>query len=232
MKANEGKRKIGDVMAVTVRTRPPVGPARPTQIRVRPAPRTEPISDHELAALGLDAAPMTAPLLPLDLPTGVRVRRPTARPGARRPHAGVPMGDADRREPPRPPVPAAIRLFVSSCVEVMGGFRPVAHLRPFCAPLARDLVAERVLGRPAMQRRPGARRPVATAPPRGGRGHQPAPADRVSDRVSVRRVQLCEVTDLVVELVAVLCRHETVWAMAVRLELIDGRWLCTHLELV
>jgi hypothetical protein len=182
--------------------------------------------DDEFVALGLEAPPMTAPFLPLDLPTGARVRRHGGS-GAERPP--VPSAGAGHQsDGPRPPLPVAVRRFVASCVEIIGGFRPAAHLRPFCAPAARDTVAERLLGRPAMQRRPGARRRVDNAPPRAGRAHQSAPLDRVA----VRRVHTCEVSDEVVEVAAVLCRRETVWAMAVRLELIDGRWLCTHLELV
>jgi len=210
-------------MAVSTRTRP----TPPTQIRVLPAPRTEPMPDDEFVALGLDAPPMTAPLLPLDLPTGARVRRHGGS-GAERPVGPFAAGPDHLAGAPRPPLPVAVRRFVASCVEIIGGFRPVAHLRPFCAPQARDTVAEHLLGRPAMQRRPGALRRVDTAPPRAGRAHQSAPVDRVA----VRRVHLCEVSDEVVEVAAVLCRRETVWAMAVRLELIDRRWLCTHLELV
>jgi hypothetical protein len=183
--------------------------------------------DHELEALGLDAPPMTAPALPLELPTGARVQR-RGGPGAERPALTFAGGTDQPAQAPRPPLPAAVRHFVASCVEIIGGFRPVAHLRPFCAPQARDTVAERLLGRPAMQRRPGVRPRVPSAPPRVGRTHQSAPVDRVA----VRRVHLCEIGDEAVEVAAVLCRRETVWAMAVRLELIGGRWLCTHLELV
>jgi hypothetical protein len=137
----------------------------------------------------------------------------------------VPAADAPTR--------VATRRFVSICVEVIGGFRPVAQLRPFCSPDAFELIAQRLLGRAVAARggagwRPNPAGRAPAGPPRTARGHQSAPPDRVS----VLRVQACEVSDEVAEVAAVLCRRETVWAMALRLELVRGRWLCTHLELI
>src|SRR5262245_14340613 len=71
----------------------------PRVIGVRLAPKSEPPTDDELEALGIDLAAdfstAAAPLLPLDLPTGVRVQRAprTRRPAPQRP------------APPAPPKP-------------------------------------------------------------------------------------------------------------------------------
>ena len=48
---------------------------RTPAVRVLPVPRSEPLTDDERMAAGLDAPPMAAQLLPLDLPTGAQVRR-------------------------------------------------------------------------------------------------------------------------------------------------------------
>lgn len=350
-------------MAVsTVTARPEGRTGAPTEIRVVPAPRTEPPHDGELAALGIVPPPPSAPLLPLDLPTGAQVqsrrRRRSTRgdlgrgsavgvvtadpadparrfaaadaltglvnahaPDGRGALQGAPVtsanvlaghtarsekaaaqtvaeapfaearttrprdaraqdgrvatahgldGQTDGVQAKAPPAQQsqaqesqaqqsqapelqapelqareaaarltrlAIRRLIATCVEVLGGYRPVTQLRSFCAPECFETIVQRLLGRPASQR-PGpswrqASGPAHTAmhrgaPPRTGRVHQPGPPDRVT----VRRVQVCPVSEEVMEVVAVLCRRDKVWAMAVRLELFDDRWLCTHLELV
>ena len=43
---------------------------------------------------------------------------------------------------------------------------------------------------------------------------------------------ICDVLDGVAEIAVVMARKDKVWAMAVRMELARGRWLCTHLEVV
>ena len=48
----------------------------------------------------------------------------------------------------------------------------------------------------------------------------------------VRHVQICEVGDSVVEVAVVLARREQIWAMALRLELHRGRWLCRCVEVL
>ena len=274
-------------MAVSTRTRP----TPPTQIRVLPAPRTEPMPDDEFVALGLDAPPMTAPLLPLDLPTGARVRR-TPRPGG---EPGAPAGDGApplRGEaaragtaagvavqsgvtPLRPSISTSAmpsdagstgvitsvgqpsdpghrsktanglesaeaielrqstRLLLATCVEVVGGYRPIGQLRPFCLPERFDAIVNRLL-RPTggAGRGHGATRASVVAghggPPRAGRSARTGPGDRVT----VRRVQICDVSDGVAEIAVVMARRDKVWAMAVRMELARGRWLCTHLEVL
>ena len=239
-KANEGKRKIDGGRDVRDARRSPAhrlaAPHRPA-IRVRPAPRTEPPTDDELGR-GL-GPPMTAPRstdrMPSlatsrsDLPTrGARYGAPAgAVTAARAPRpvdvqpsrpAGLPAGaPSDRRLPP-----AASRRFVASCVEVIGGFRPVAHLRPFCAAASgrRD---RRVARADACSARPpcsgSAGRRARTPARRASTG-----APRAPGRVAARPARptgspsagcmVCEVSDGVAEVVAVLCRRDTVWAMA------------------
>ena len=130
----------------------------------------------------------------------------------------------------------ATRRFLAACLEVIGGYRPVSHLRPLCQPDRYPLVAERLGGRRGNgQRNLGGARPQAIggrtpsgSPPRAARGNSAAPGDRVG----VLRVQLGEPQAGVAEVAVVLTRRERVWAMAFRLEERDGRWLCTHLEVL
>ncbi|MBX6723991.1 MAG: hypothetical protein IRY92_12285 [Dactylosporangium sp.] len=121
------------------------------------------------------------------------------------------------------------RRLLAACVEVMGGFRPVAQLRAYCAPERFDAIANRLL------------RPVSA-----GRGHgatrtslimtrlspgRPARV-RAEDRITVRRVQICDVMEGIAELVVVMSRHNKVWAMTLRMERSHGRWLCKQLDVL
>jgi hypothetical protein len=215
----------------------PAGPA----IRLVPVPRSEPPTDEELQASGLEAPALTTMLLPLDLPGGQRSRR-RGRSGNETGPPPAPRSDppiaSDRATAVEAPSPARIatRRFLSTCLEVLGGFRPVTHLRPFCFPDRFTDIAERLLGKQprgavirsrglAYQSRAMAGR---AAPPRAGRSNQTGPGDRVS----VRRVQVCEAINGVAEIAVVLARREQVWAMALRMECRGGTWLCNHLEVL
>ena len=129
---------------------------------------------------------------------------------------------------------AATRLFVATCVEVFGGFRPIAQLRPLCVPDRFESIASRRLrpGARATGRGYGATRTSIIAgqdgPPRAGRVAPTGPGERVM----VRRVQVCDVLNGVAEIAVVMSRREKVWALALRMELVGGRWLCCHLEVV
>jgi hypothetical protein len=211
-------------------------------VRVRPAPRSEPPSDDERQAAGLQAPPMAAPALPLGMPT--RRRRPSPRRAApTRPASAAAATHADGAAAPEPaagppvlsPARLATRRFLAVCVEVLGGFRPVTQLRPLCLPdrfdeITRGLRAHTPGAVPG-SRTPGqsavSRRTPTGAPPRPGRVGQSG-----ADRVTVRRVQVCEPIDGVAEVAAVLSRRDHVWAMAVRLERRQERWLCAHLEVI
>jgi hypothetical protein len=215
-------------------------------VRVVPVPRSEPPTDEERASSGAEAPPMAALLLPLDL-AGARVAHRNGSEEAVRADAGAmaapPATGVDRAVPlDVEPSPArlATRRFLATCVEVIGGFRPVAQLRPLCLPERFADISERLGTHPATgpawrsrglayltARTHGPGR-AALGPPRTGRVQQTGPGDRVF----VRRVQICEAIDGVAEVAVVLARRDRVWAMALRMERRRGRWLCTHLEVL
>lgn len=121
------------------------------------------------------------------------------------------------------------KRLLGTCVEVLGGFRPVAQLRPYCAPERFDAIANRLLRPIGAGRGHGATRSslvlARTAP---GRPARQSP----EDRFIVRRVQICDVMDGIAELAVVLARRNKVWAMSMRMERNRGRWLCMHMEVL
>ncbi|GID98191.1 Rv3235 family protein [Amorphoplanes digitatis] len=179
-------------------------------IRLRPAPRREPLFDDER-----DPASLPSPdQLALDW---AHLMAAGARP-------------ATAAEPP-PPVTRtvvsgvsadaklAVRRFVKLCVEVFNGYRPPAHLRRFSQPReAATVVAEGLSG---AQRVAGVR-PASSGRPRPRR---PAP-------VAVLRLRLCEPRAGAVEAAVVLMIADRVWAMALRLELHEASWVATALRLI
>jgi Family of unknown function (DUF6459) len=211
-------------------------------VRVRPVPRSEPPTDDELRAAGLQAPPMGAPALPLRMPTR-RGRPSPRRAGPTRPAgaprsteaAGTTAAGATTGPPVNSPARLATRRFLAVCIEVLGGFRPMTQLRGLCLPERYDEITQRLRAyTPGAT--PGSRQPVGSpvprraptgAPPRPGRVGQSG-----AERVTVRRVQVCEPIDGVAEVAAVLARRDRVWAMAVRLERRQERWLCAHLEVI
>lgn len=124
------------------------------------------------------------------------------------------------------------RRLLAVCVEVLGGFRPVAQLRAYCAPERFDAIANRLLRPVSSGRGHGATQTALLmtrlASPRPGR---PARV-RAEDRITVRRVQICHVMDGIAELVVVMSRHNKVWAMTLRMERNQGRWLCKQLDVL
>jgi hypothetical protein len=164
--------------------------------------------------------------------------------GQGRPGSGGRVGPGAPHDDPEALGPvdlrSSIRLLLAACVEVVGGYRPLAQLRPFCVPERYDSIVNRLL-RPAgcaNGRGFGATRTSVVAgqgpPGRSGppaRTGRPAAADP-RDRVTLRRVQTCDVSEAVAELAVVMARGDRVWAMALRLEYVHGRWLCTHLEVI
>ncbi len=275
---------------------------RSATIRVLPVPRSEPPTDDERRVAGVEAPPIAAQLLPLDLPTGVRVQRSPrswnagradqGEPGGPLSYAGeesraaiddaltgdsAPVGDGaagsgaaagvagPTGSPPLRPVdrysssglpglsapadsdsPAAgadsrdaielrlaARRLLATCVEVVGGYRPLGQLRQFCVPERFDAIVSRLLRPSGLGRGHGATRDSVIAghgggPPRTGRTARTGPGDRVT----IRRVQICDVLDGVAEIAVVMARRDKVWAMAIRMELARGRWQCSHLEVV
>jgi hypothetical protein len=99
--------------------------------------------------------------------------------------------------------------FLSLCLEVLNGFRPVLHLRPLTAPTEFSAVTEQV-GR-ALARIPrGPKRP----------------------RVRLRELRICEPRPEIAEVAAVLGHGDRVWAMALRLERRPAGWLCTFAQVI
>lgn len=173
------------------------------RIRLRPAPACDPPFEDEA---GSRAWP--APAQPTLAPSG---GRPTSAP--------------HRRPPPSPDVaPAgtsgqardAAHRFMHTCLEILNGYRPVAHFRALSDPLAAATVLD------AMTR--GSRRLTSA----GG-------AQRV---VSLRRMRVCEPRSGVAEISAVLATRspgrtrggvtagDRCFAAAFRLERRHGRWQC------
>lgn len=159
-------------------------------VRVRPAPILDPPYDDE------PERPFAAP------PPGAE--RPAAGPPAPAPERG--SGEAHR----------VVRRYLELCLEVLGGFRPLSHLRTLTEPARFDEVAGQLgrLGRSALTR-PGTGLVRASA-----------------DRPRLRHLRVCEIRDGVVEAAAVLGRGEQVRALTLRLEQRAGTWLCTHFEVL
>ena len=143
------------------------------------------------------------------------------------------------RAPTGVPTPSAgldlrvsARRLLATCLEILGGFRPIAQLRPYCAPERFDSIANRLLRPVGVGRGHGATHSslIASrlAPPRAGRPARTAP----DDRITVRRVQICDVMEGIAELVVVMARRNKVWAMTLRMERNRGRWMCMHLEVL
>ncbi|MFI7647088.1 Rv3235 family protein [Micromonospora sp. NPDC049460] len=193
------------------------GPPRPP-VRLRPAPSFEPpFADDDAAHW---PAPAHAQLV-LDLFEPAR-RDPDRPPGRRARVSPAPAGPGRGSAAPLPPgalvtaTPEATRAahrFVSTCLEVLNGYRPPGQLRPLLDPTrAAGLLPE-----------------LARATARSG------PARRRSTRpaVRLRRLRVCEPRAAAVEAAAVLAgAGGRTWAMALRLEHRRGTWLCTALQVL
>jgi hypothetical protein len=115
----------------------------------------------------------------------------------------------------------AVRRFVGTCVEVLNGYRPAAHLRRLSQPReAATVVAQGLAG---VRRVTAARQERAAG--RAPRHRRPAPA-------AVVRLQLCEPREGAVEAAAVLVIGDKTHAMAFRLEVQNETWLATALRLI
>lgn len=167
----------------------------PRPITVRPAPPLEPPYDDEIPPGGrLDLT--LQPMLPLDWSTSRLAR------------IAVPPADpAPARVRPAPTAARGAAMhFLSRCLEVLNGFRPVWHLRPLTAPARFTGIADQLTA--ALER----------VPP--------------GTRVRLLGLRVCEPRPDVAEAAAVLGDDDRSWAMAVRLERRPAGWLCTLVQVV
>jgi hypothetical protein len=178
-------------------------------IRLRPAPRHEPPFDDE-------RDPLTWPSpdqLALEWARLVPRREPVERPSPPVRRTVVTGASTEAR--------LAVRRFVATCVEVLNGYRPAAHLRRLSQPReAANVVAQGLAG----ARRVTEARQHRTAG-RAPRPRRPVPA-------AVVRLQLCEPRAGAVEAAAVLVIGDRTHAMALRLESHNEAWLATTLRLI
>jgi hypothetical protein len=199
--------------ALVTRTAP-TRTRRPIAVRVRSAPPLEPPFDDDVPA---DARQAGGPMLPLDWPH-LPPPRGTSGTGS---DPSTSSDDAptaarhdlrDQRDAPTDaPSAAAVaaRRFISLCVEVLNGFRPASHLRPFTAPAQLTAITGHLVRRTARRHLAGPRAVVR-----------------------IKTIRVCEPRPGVAEVAAVLTRDTSTWAMAARLERREQTWLCTVVEVL
>jgi hypothetical protein len=195
-------------------------------VRIRRAPRVEPPADDDRRG---DEHPVCAGQLALFTSLqSARTSTQSAQTGAAT--AAPDCDDADQREARAPagaanaPVPGrsthttgnpvaaqvAAGRFVSACVEVLNGFRPVGHLRALTTPFDYAAVVKQLTKRARLR----------------------VPATPGGTRVGLHRVRVFEQRAGVAEAVAVLKHGNVTWAIALRFEHRRGAWLCNLLEVV
>ena len=187
--------------------------SRPS-VRLRTVPPHDPPYDDESAAQIWTAGPGRQQLT-LDLfPAGTRA--PTTRPGGGRPPArpGFPPFPPDALANATPEARQAARRFLNTCLEILNGYRPVAHVRS----LARPADAEAVVAQLA-----------------AGIERLAVPRQRTADRrepVRVRLMRVCEPRPGVAEAAAALGSGARRWAIAFRLERQRGSWVSTAIRVI
>lgn len=195
-----------------VDSRRPLAPRPP--VRLRPAPPIDPPCTDE----GSPWADVDQLALDLFDPR----RRDPGRPAGRAPDVRpLPSGPGRRAAGPpaaalataTPEATRAAYRFVRTFLEIVNGYRPPGQLRPLCLPGAATRVAAE----------------LARAARRVG------PARRRSARpvLQLRRLRVCEPRSGAAEAAAVLAGSGGAsWAIAARLELRRGNWLCTTLDVL
>jgi hypothetical protein len=216
--------------ALAVRTSP-MSQAAPPLVRLLPAPVLEPPFEDDAGDLDRvrsGAAARTSRHRAAgepELALTPSLRWPGGRSG--RATASSPAGTAPISE-----AKLAAHRYLARCVEVLGGFRPMVHLRILTAPAVFDRIAvELARPRSAPECHTGAR-PPATLPTDRLWTHTARLTPAPGGRVMLRHLRVCEPRDGVAEVAAILGRGDQVWAMAVRLERHRGAWLCYHLEVL
>jgi hypothetical protein len=190
-------------------------------IRLRPAPALDPPFDDE-------ATPPLWDQLPLQLDGTARHRR----------HAPIPVPRVRSGIPTLPAEPAAgdpavapavsdaseetkraARRFLDVCLEILNGYRPIAHIRNLAGHNAAAVVEQLTA---CLDRADGLRR-----------AHDPGRALPRDHRfVILRHLRVCEPRAGVAEGAAALALFGRTWALAFRLERKRGRWHCATVRLV
>lgn len=164
----------------------------------------EPEADFDPPAL--EPAPTRLGAAPLTLAT--RQQPSTTVPARRLPLPSTPT-EAE----------AAVHHFANSCVEVVNGYRPAAHLQKLAQPReAPTVIAQALI---AAQRVAADRQDAHQSP----RRRPPSP-------VALVHMTTCEPHPSAIEAAVVLVSPERTWALAFRLEHITNRWLATTMRLV
>jgi hypothetical protein len=138
-------------------------------------------------------------------PTGRR--RPPARPEA-------PPLPPDALASATPEARQVARRFLNTCVEILNGYRPVAHIRPLATPADAEAVVGQLMA--GIERLGASRRRV-------GCRREP---------VQVRLLRVCEPRPGVAEAAVALGSGGRTWALAFRLERRRGAWVSTALRVV
>lgn len=220
-------------------TRGPAGGRPRPAIRLRPAPVLDPPFDDEMPAQPGDRYDPRAEQLTLD----IRAVAPSA--------AGGRSADAP---PAAEPVPVSVsteswraaRRFVGLYLEILNGYRPPGQIRSLSTPGNATAIVEhvaaarrRITDRPAASAhtRPPLRSARSRTGPTGPAGTRPPTASVPTRRpgthaelVVLRRLRVCQPRDGVAEAAVVLGTSTRVWAVALRLETHDSRWLCTTVQ--
>ncbi|HWG99677.1 MAG TPA: Rv3235 family protein [Pilimelia sp.] len=112
--------------------------------------------------------------------------------------------------------------FVTRCVEILNGFRPVEHARPMVdGARERAVLAQLAIGRQRVADLLEGARPGPVPDPRRPRG-----AARALP-VTLLRLHAGEPAPGALEAAAVLRTADRAWALAFRLEYRGGGWRCT-----
>jgi hypothetical protein len=189
-------------------------------IRLRPAPALDPPFDDE-------ATPPLWDQLPLQLDGAARQRRHAPVP-VPRVRSGMPaLSPVAADAPTGPPALAdaseetkrAARRFLDVCLEILNGYRPIAHIRNLTGhggpPVVEQMAA-------CLERANDLRR-----------SHDPGRALPHAHRfVVLRHLRVCEPRAGVAEGAAALALFGRTWALAFRLERKRGRWHCAAVRLV
>lgn len=202
-------------------------------VRVRRPPPCEPPYDDErhpdswllLPQPELDLASLTAPATPArgrtgpaapDPPTTVRTSSDGATPSPAAPTADGTGLAAARHDGGHPPAGEAVRRFLRTWLEIVDGYRPLPHARALVSPL--DAAAFLAT--------------TSEVAKRFGRLRHPARPGATRARLGVRRVRLCQPRPGVAEVAAVITCEGRAWALALRLEHHQGRWLSTAVDVL